>query len=95
MVALSSRNSLLSLKDINASSKIAILLLKFKKKLSKNLNYKNKIKKIKYEINKFKNIRLEYLEIRNKFNLSKKINKHNFKIFVAYYNKNVRLIDNY
>ena len=95
MVALSSRNYLLNLKNINVSSKIAKLLLKFKKKLSKNLNYKNKIKKIRYEINKFKNIRLEYLEIRNKFNLSKKINKNNFKIFVAYYNRNIRLIDNY
>ncbi|PHQ86143.1 MAG: pantoate--beta-alanine ligase, partial [Candidatus Pelagibacter sp.] len=42
-----------------------------------------------------KNIDVEYLEIRNKFNFSKKINKHNFKIFVAYYNRNVRLIDNY
>ena len=77
------------------SSKIAKLLIKFKKKLIKNFNKINQIKKIKDEINKFKNIDVEYLEIRNKFNFSKKINKHNFKIFVAYYNRNVRLIDNY
>ena len=95
MVALSSRNNLLNNKDLILSSKIAKLLIKFKKKLIKNFNKKNQIKKIKYEISKFKNINLEYLEIRNKFNLSKKINKHNFKIFIAYYNKNVRLIDNY
>ena len=82
-------------KDLILSSKIAKLLIKFKKKLIKNLKKKNQIKKIKDEISKFKNIDVEYLEIRNKFNLSKKINKHNFKIFVAYYNKNVRLIDNY
>ena len=95
MVALSSRNHLLNDNDLNISSKIAKLLIKFKKKLNKNFNNKNKIKKIKIEINKFNNIKLEYLEIRNKFNLSKKINKHNFKIFIAYYNRNVRLIDNY
>ena len=95
MVALSSRNHLLNDNDLNISSKIAKLLIKFKKKLNKNFNNKNKIKKIKIEINKFRNIKLEYLEIRNKFNLSKKINKHNFKIFIAYYNRNVRLIDNY
>jgi pantoate--beta-alanine ligase len=95
MVALSSRNNLLSNKDLYSSSKIAKLLFKFKKILSKNFNKKKQIKKIKDEINKLKNIDLEYLEIRNKFNLSNKINKHNFKIFVAYYNKNVRLIDNY
>ena len=70
-------------------------MIKFKKKLIKNFNKKNQIKKIKDENNKFKNIDVEYLEIRNKFNLSKKINKHNFKIFVSYYNRNVRLIDNY
>ena len=95
MVALSSRNNLLNNKDLILSSQIAKLLLKFKQKLSKNFNKINQIKKIKDEINKIENIDLEYLEIRNKFDLSKKINKHSFKIFVAYYNRNVRLIDNY
>ena len=95
MVALSSRNNLLNNKDLILSSQVAKLLLKFKQKLSKNFNKINQIKKIKDEINKIENIDLEYLEIRNKFDLSKKINKYSFKIFVAYYNKNVRLIDNY
>ena len=95
MMALSSRNNLLNNKDLILSSQISKLLLKFKQKLSKNFNKINQIKKIKGEINKIENIDLEYLEIRNKFDLSKKINKYNFKIFVAYYNRNVRLIDNY
>ena len=95
MVALSSRNNLLNNKDLILSSKIAKILIKFKKKLIKNFNKKNQIKKIKDEIKKFKNIYVEYLEIRNKFNFSKKINKHNFKIFIAYYNRNVRFIDNF
>ena len=42
-----------------------------------------------------KGINIEYLEVRNKFNLSKKYNRSNFKIFVAYYINNVRLIDNF
>ena len=95
MLALSSRNNLLNNKDLILSSKIANLLFKFKKKLIKNFDKKKQIKKIKDEINSLKNIKVEYLEIRNKFNLSKKINKNNFKIFVAYSNRNVRLIDNY
>ena len=42
-----------------------------------------------------KDIEVEYLEIRNKNNLSKNYNKSNIKIFIAYYNKKIRLIDNY
>ena len=47
------------------------------------------------KINKMKNIKLEYLQIRNQNNLLNKFNKINFKIFVSYYNKNIRLIDNF
>ena len=42
-----------------------------------------------------KNIKIDYLEIRNKINLSTSFNKNNFKIFIAYYNKKIRLIDNF
>ncbi|MDB9745879.1 pantoate--beta-alanine ligase, partial [Candidatus Pelagibacter sp.] len=45
-------------------------------------------------IKKF-NIKIEYLECRNLINLSKKIKKHNFKLFVAYYLSGIRLIDNF
>ena len=45
--------------------------------------------------NTLKKIKIEYLEIRNKINLSKNYNQKNFKIFIAYYNNKVRLIDNY
>ena len=47
------------------------------------------------EINNLENVKIEYLEIRNKNNLSKIFNKNNFKIFIAYYNNKIRLIDNY
>ena len=62
--------------------------LKKKKKNIKNLNH---IKKLLKETG----INLEYLEIRNKINFSKKISKENFKIFIAYYFKNIRFIDNF
>ena len=94
-VALSSRNILLNKNDIRNSSTIASLLLSYKKKLKRNLNDKKNIKNLIKMINKLKNIKIEYLEIRNKFTLTKKYNKNNFKIFLAYYNNNVRLIDNY
>ena len=54
-----------------------------------------KLKNLFFKINNIKNIKVEYLEIRNKKNLLKNYNKNNLKIFLAYYNKKVRLIDNY
>ena len=41
------------------------------------------------------NIKIEYLELRNKNNLSPIFNKKNLKLFVCFYIKNVRLIDNF
>ena len=40
-------------------------------------------------------IKIEYLELRNKNNLSPIFNKKNLKLFVCFYIKNVRLIDNF
>ncbi len=94
-VALSSRNNLLNKNDLKKSSYIANLLFKLRNKLKDNISFKYKIKNTIKEINNLKDIKIEYLEIRNKKNLSKNYNKSNFKIFLAYYNKNVRLIDNY
>ena len=94
-IALSSRNSLLSNNDLKKSSYIAGLLLNLQNKLKNNIYLKYEIENITKNINKLKNIKVEYLEIRNKKNLSKYYSKNNFKIFLAYYNKKVRLIDNY
>ena len=94
-VALSSRNNLLNKNDLKKSSYITSLLLKLRKELKNNIAFKYKIKKIIKIINNIKNIKIEYLEIRNKNNLSKDYNQSNFKIFLAYYNKNIRLIDNF
>ena len=74
---------------------IAKLLLNFRNKLKKNIFLKESINKIIFEINSINNIKIEYLEIRNKNDLSRFFDKNNFKIFLAYYNKKIRLIDNY
>ncbi len=94
-VALSSRNILLNKNDIKNSSLIAKLLLSFKNKLKKSIYLKKSINKIIFEIDNIKNIKIEYLEIRNRNDLSRIFDKNNFKIFLAYYNKKIRLIDNY
>ena len=38
--------------------------------------------------------KVEYFEIRNSINLSKRFSKKNFRIFIAYKQKGIRLIDN-
>ena len=91
-LAYSSRNRLLNQKSIKRS---ALLISKVKKLfilLKKNLNNKFIINNF---INKNKEFNIEYLELRNKNNLSKKINKKNVKIFIAFYIQGIRLIDNF
>ena len=101
--ALSSRNSLLSKTDLKNSGLIANKLLKIKnflynKKHQNNVNSKKSkdlIKKIKNQLVKKFNIKIEYLECRNLITLTPNINSKPFKLFIAYYLKNVRLIDNF
>ena len=56
---------------------------------------KKLIDAIKKDLVKKFNIRIEYLECRNIDNLSSNIHGKTFKLFVAYYLNNVRLIDNF
>jgi len=93
LVPHSSRNSLLTKKDIYKSAFVSKSIHKFYFTLKKNFNKINNIHNLK-NIIKSKKIKTDYLEIRNKNNLSKKFNRKNFKIFIAYYLKSVRLIDN-
>ena len=95
-LALSSRNSLLNKQSFAASEIITKKLLKLKKEISKNTkNYKKLIFILKKELSKNFDIRIEYLECRNMHNLSTNILNKPFKLFVAYYIDNVRLIDNF
>tara|TARA_Y100000591_G_scaffold297179_1_gene287959 strand:+ start:480 stop:1289 length:810 start_codon:yes stop_codon:yes gene_type:complete len=90
---LSSRNILLNKFQLRKSEKISKLLFNFKKRII--LNLKN-IKFLNFYKNKVNNLcdNIEYFEIRSSFNLSKKISKKNFRIFIAYRQGKVRLIDN-
>ena len=94
-LALSSRNLLLNKKDLTKAGKIAKNIIVFKGNSLKKKNINKLLNLKKRELSELHNIDIEYLELRNKKNLkiSDKIKKS--KIFVAYYIKNVRLIDNF
>tara|TARA_A100001011_G_C14279683_1_gene831003 strand:- start:1366 stop:2178 length:813 start_codon:yes stop_codon:yes gene_type:complete len=94
-VALSSRNSLLPNKYINIAGRIAKMLNQYKSSI---INKKNNL----YEIDKFKKnllkkfkIKIDYLELRNENNLKFYNKKKKFRLFIAYYINNIRLIDNF
>jgi len=93
-VACSSRNFNLNKKDIRIASKIYHYLYKQNKKLNKNYNIL-KIKNFKkYIINLGVN-KIDYIKYidTNKFQLAPK-SKKKYKIFIAYYLRKTRLIDN-
>ena len=94
-LALSSRNLHLNDKDLNIARIISKNLNNFKKKLDK----KNEINKLislkRKELNNIENVKVEYLELRNKFNLKKSLKIKNSKIFIAYFIGKIRLIDNF
>ncbi len=93
-LAYSSRNLLLSDNNLFKASLIVKKIKLFYNEIKKNTENSKKIRIIKKQ-NSDDVVKIEYLEIRNKFNLSKKFNKKNFKIFIAFYVNKVRLIDNF
>ena len=93
-LALSSRLNLLSKQEIKKAEIATGIFYKFFKSLKKNLKLQSKINYIKNTANNY-GIKIDYLELRNKLNLSKKFNKSNFKLFYAFYVGKVRLIDNF
>lgn len=94
-LALSSRNLHLNNKELNIARLISKKLSSLKNELNKIRNIKESISLRKKEFSQFKNIKVEYLELRNKFTLKETRKIKNSKIFIAYYIKNVRLIDNF
>ena len=96
MIALSSRNSLLNKSNLNTLGLITNKLFNFKKTISRDRSKSKKLTHVfKKKLIKKYNIRIDYLECRNKANLSRNIHAKSFKLFVAYYLNNVRLIDNF
>ena len=92
--AYSSRNSLLKKNEINNATKIIKKVKKLHNEIKKNFVNSSKIYSLRIDILKLCR-KIDYLEIRNKNNLSIKFNKQNFKIFIAFYINKVRLIDNF
>ena len=91
-LAYSSRNKLLDNNSIKEAASLVSNIKKIFNSLKKNLKNQSIIKDF---IDENKKINIEYLELRNKNNLSKKINKKNVKIFFAFYIQGIRLIDNF
>ena len=94
-VALSSRNNLLSKKDLLIASKLTKKLIIFKKKLKFKKNIKKILLQKHKQLENILKIKIEYLELRNLYNLQSSNTLEKSKLFVAYYVGNVRLIDNF
>ena len=94
-VAISSRNFLLSKKNLNTAGQIAKKLKSFKNKVKNSPIFRKEINDIKIKLIKNYKIKLDYLELRNEKDLSIFKKKNRFRLFIAYYINKVRLIDNF
>ena len=95
-VALSSRNNLLKKTSLKTAGFVANKLFNLKLAINKDKKkYKNIVQMVKKELSKNFDIKIQYLECRNLINLRTNLNNKPFKVFVAYYLNNVRLIDNF
>ena len=94
-LALSSRHSLLTKADLAVAGKLSKNLISLKRKLVRFKDIRKMIIKKKKELIKFYSIKVEYLELRNTFNLKNTNKIKNSKLFIAYYINKIRLIDNF
>ncbi len=89
-LACSSRNFILSTNEKNLASKVYKIIKKNKIKIIKNKHLLTKIKKQIYKIGINK---IEYLNLINLKNLESR-KKNFYKVFISFYLRSVRLIDN-
>ena len=90
----STRNFNLNKNQFKTASNIYRYLFKLKKKISKNYKF-FKVSNIKKDLITLGADKIDYIENINVKNLKRiKKSKNNFKIFIAYHIKNIRLIDN-
>ena len=94
-LALSSRNFLFKQHELNDVEKISKNFLNLKNKIKYTKNINKFLQKTKKDIERFFDIKIEYLENRNINDLSISNEYHRSKIFLAYYYKSIRLIDNF
>ena len=94
-LALSSRNSLLNIDELTKAENFSKSLVLLKRKLLKNNNINRVLANKKKELSSLFGIPIDYLELRNIYNLKKTSKIKNSKLFVAYHVNKVRLIDNF
>ena len=93
-VALSSRNLHLNKSNLIIAAKIYETLVDIKKNTKNKKNIPSFLSLKKKELKNTYKIKIDYLELRNIKNLKHSNTKNNSRLFIAYYLKNIRLIDN-
>ena len=93
-IALSSRNSLLKTSHLITAGKIYKKLVNIKKNIKNQKNIYNFLVIQKKQLEENYKIKIDYLEFRNINNFKISNTTKYSRLFIAYYLKNVRLIDN-
>ena len=94
-LALSSRNYLLDKDDLVIAGKLSEEFSLLKRKIKNKKNINKFLTEEKRNIQKIFNVKIEYLELRDEKNLLLSNKSFKSKIFVSYYFKNIRFIDNF
>ena len=94
-LALSSRNILFNKDNLETARNISKSFFLIKKKIEKHKNIEKFLLETKKKMQKKFKIKIEYLELRNEKNLNVSKKFKGSILFVAYYLKDIRLIDNF